>query len=398
MSLSLNNSTIVPLVSNGIFIGQSYDNILDFAEINIAIKCDTGYDLTFIYSQDKLTVDYEVIQSVSAKLETQFYRIPVNDRYFRLKIEATDGNMSVLNVQTIYKSNITYGVAGFQNGVIIESPLNEDGSVFVGGNLALTGSVDANITNTSLDVNITNPVTSVDANITNTSLDVNVTNPVTSVDANITNASLDVNVTNPVTSVDANITNTSLDVNVTNPVTSVDANITNANLDVTISNFPTTQDVNITNASLDVNVTNSVTSVDVNNFPTTQDVNITNASLDVNDTDTHTKLDSIQTQLEKSNKGTSTLWSNNVTGVNGVSLTLNLSNVNQSNLTIFGSVDGATNLIVQFSNDGTNFYDSQYSYVQSASGNWGFNITACPLYLRLKSTSSVTAYAFVNYS
>ena len=338
MSLSLNNSTIVPLVSNGIFIGQSYDNILDFAEINIAIKCDTGYDLTFIYSQDKLTVDYEVTQSVSAKIATQFYRIPVNDRYFRLKIEATDGNMSVLNVQTIYKSNVTYGVAGNLTGVNIESPLNEDGSVFVGGNLALTGSVDANITNTSLDVNITNPVTS------------------------------------------------------------VDANITNANLDVTISNFPTTQDVNITNASLDVNVTNSVTSVDVNNFPTTQDVNITNASLDVNDTDTHTKLDSIQTQLEKSNKGTSTLWSNNVTGVNGVSLILNLSNVNQSNLTIFGSVDGATNLIVQFSNDGTNFYDSQYSYVQSASGNWGFNITACPLYMRLKSTSSVTAYAFVNYS
>ena len=358
MSLSLNNSTIVPLVSNGIFIGQSYDNILDFAEINIAIKCDTGYDLTFIYSQDKLTVDYEVIQSVSAKLETQFYRIAVNDRYFRLKIEATDGNMSVLNVQTIYKSNVTYGAAGNVLGVNIESPLNEDGSVFVGGNLTLTGSVDANITNTSLDVNITNPVTSVDANITNTSLDVNVTNP----------------------------------------VTSVDANITNTNLDVTISNFPTTQDVNITNTSLDVNVTNPVTSVDVNNFPTTQDVNITNVSLDVNDTDTHTKLDTIQTQLEKSNKGTSTLWSNNVTGVNGVSLILNLSNVNQSNLTIFGSVDGATNLIVQFSNDGTNFYDSQYSYVQSASGNWGFNITACPLYMRLKSTSSVTAYAFVNYS
>jgi hypothetical protein len=269
MSLSLNNSTIVPLVSNGIFIGQSYDNILDFAEINIAINCDTGYDLTFIYSQDKLTVDYEVTQSISAQIVTQFYRIPVNDRYFRLKIEATDGNMSVLNVQTIYKSNVTYGVAGVQTGVNIESPLNEDGSVFVGGNLALTGSVDANITN---------------------------------------------------------------------------------------------------------------------------------ASLDVNDTDTHTKLDTIQTQLEKSNKGTSTLWSNNLTGVNGVSLILNLSNVNQSNLTIFGSVDGATNLIVQFSNDGTIFYDSQYSYVQSASGNWGFNITACPLYMRLKSTSSVTAYAFVNYS
>jgi len=351
MSLSLYNSTIVPLLSNGIFLGREYDNILDFAEINIAIKCDTGYILTFIYSQDKLTVDYQTSQTISAQVDTKFFTISVKDRYFKLKIEANDGDMSVLNVQTIYKSTVTYQVGGNipSSNVTIVNPLNLDGSIFVGGNLALTGSVDANITNTSLDVNVTNPVTSVDANITNASLDVNVTNPVTSVDANITNASLDVNVTNPVTSVDANITNTSLDVNVTNPVTSVDANITNA-------------------------------------------------SLDVSDGDTHTKLDTIQTQLEKSNKGTSTLWSNNLTGVNGLSLILNLSNVNQSNLTIFGSVDGATNLVVQFSNDGTNFYDSQYSYVQSASGNWGFSINACPLYLRLKSTSSVTAYAFVNYS
>jgi hypothetical protein len=291
MSLSLYNSTIVPLLSNGIFLGREYDNILDFAEINIAIKCDTGYILTFIYSQDKLTADYQTSQTISAQVDTKFFTISVKDRYFKLKIEANDGDMSVLNVQTIYKSTVTYQVEGNipSSNVTIVNPLNLDGSVFVGGNLALTGSVDANITNTSLDVNVTNPVTSVDANITNT-------------------------------------------------------------------------------------------------------------SLDVSDGDTHTKLDTIQTQLEKSNKGTSTLWSNNITGVNGVSLILNLSNVNQSNLTIFGSVDGATNLVVQFSNDGTNFYDSQYSYVQSASGNWGFNITACPLYLRLKSTSSVTAYAFVNYS
>jgi hypothetical protein len=148
-------------------------------------------------------------------------------------------------------------------------------------------------------------------------------------------------------------------------------------------------DATITNASLDVNVTNPVTSVDAT---------ITNASLDVSDGDTHTKLDNIQTQLEKSNKGTSTLWSNNLTGVNGVSLVANLSNVTQSNLTIFGSVNGATSIVILFSNDGVTFYDSQYSYVQSASGNWGFSINACPLYLRLKSTSSVTATAFVNYS
>jgi hypothetical protein len=244
MSLSLYNSTIVPLLSNEIFLGREYDNILDFAEINIAIKCDTGYILTFIYSQDKLTADYQTSQTIIAQVDTKFFTISVKDRYFKLKIEANDGDMSVLNVQTIYKSTVTYQVEG------------------------------------------------------------------------------------------------------TTP---------------------------------------------------TQDVNVTNASLDVSDGDTHTKLDDILTQIEKSSKGTSTLWSNNLTGINGVSLVANLSDVVQTNLTIFGSVDGATNLVVQFSNDGTNFYDSQYSYVQSASGNWGFSINACPLYLRLKSTISVTAYAFVNY-
>jgi len=326
------NSSIVPLDAGDTFVGV-FSSCLNFAVIDVSVKCDSEYLLKINYSHNGISEDFTDSVSVSSvSADTLFYEFRPKMRYYQIKIENTDSiNQTVLTLQTLLKSTVTYQVGGNtpSSNVTIVNPLNLDGSVFVGGNLALTGSVDANITNTSLDVNVTNPVTSVDANITNTSLDVNVTNPVTSVDANITNASLDVNVTNPVTSVDANITN---------------------------------------------------------------------ASLDVSDGDTHAKLDTIQTQLEKSNKGTSTLWSNNVTGVNGVSLILNLSNVNQSNLTIFGSVDGATNLVVQFSNDGTNFYDSQYSYVQSASGNWGFNITACPLYLRLKSTSNVTAYAFVNYS
>ena len=229
--------------------------------------------------------------------------------------------MSVLNVQTIYKSNVTFNNSGSgpTSNVAITSPLTGGGAVNIGGS-----------------VSISNYPASQDVNVTNASLAVT--------------GSVDVN------------------------------------------NFPATQDVNVTNASLAV-----TGSIDVNNFPATQDVNVTNASLDVSDADTHTKLDNIQTQLEKSNKGNSTLWSNNLTGVNGVSLVVNLSNVNQSNLTLYGSVNGATSLVVQFSNDGTTFYDTQYSYNQSASGDWGFNITACPLYLRLKSTNSVTAYAFVNY-
>ena len=140
MSLSLNNSTIVPLLEDDFFLGQQYDNILDFVEINISIKCDTGYDLTYIYSQDKLTVDYQTTQSISAQADTQFYKLTVKDRYFKLRIDATDGDMTVLNVQTIYKTSTTYTVSsGPSANVVITNPLNMDGSVFVGGSFDISG-------------------------------------------------------------------------------------------------------------------------------------------------------------------------------------------------------------------------------------------------------------------
>jgi len=69
----------------------------------------------------------------------------------------------------------------------------------------ISGDVNANITNETIDVNITNSSVTVvvqsgtiDANITNTSINVNVQNEV---DVNITNASIDVNVKNSVLNV-----------------------------------------------------------------------------------------------------------------------------------------------------------------------------------------------------
>lgn len=224
MSLSLNNSTIVPLLSGEVFLGKEYDNILDFAEINIGIKCDVGYDLTYIYSQDKLTIDYQTTQSITAQVDTQFYKVSVNNRYFKLKIEATDGDMSVLNVQTIYKSSTTFNNsgAGPTSNVDITGPLNGDGSVRVGGSLTLGGSIDANITNASLDVAVSNfPATQ----------------PVS--------GSVDVN----------------------NFPTTQDVNITNTSLDVTVSNFPTTQDVSDadTHTKLDTINTNLINTYNILN-------------------------------------------------------------------------------------------------------------------------------------
>lgn len=263
------NSSTVPIDAGESFVGV-FSSCLNYAVIDVSVKCDSTYDIKINYSHDGVSEDFSdsiTVSSISAN--TLFYEFRPKMRYYRIKIDNTDSaNQTNLTLQTLLKSVVTYQDGGNSSNVAITSPLNLDGSVFVGGNLALSGSVDANITNTSLDVS---------------------------------------------------------------------------------------------------------------------------------DGDTHTKLDNIQTQLEKSNKATSTLWNNNLTGVNGVSLVANLSTVNQTNLTVYGSVNGATQIVVQFSNDGTNFYDSQYSYNQSASGDYGFNINSSPKYLRLKSTLSVTAYAFLNY-
>ena len=104
MSLSIVNSTVIPLLADAVFNPPTYDNILDFIEINLSIYCDTGYTLTYIYSQDKVNVDYSVSQDVPQSSTTQFFRAPTRDRYFKLNITAGGTNMTALNVQTIYKT------------------------------------------------------------------------------------------------------------------------------------------------------------------------------------------------------------------------------------------------------------------------------------------------------
>ena len=525
MSLSLNNSTIVPLLSGNTFSGQQYDNILDFAEINISIKCDTGYDLTYIYSQDKLSIDYQTTQSISAQIETQFYKIPVNDRYFKLKIDATDGNMSVLNVQTIYKSNITFNNSGSgpTSNVIITSPLTGSGAVSVGGSVL--------ISNTSLDVTVSNFPATQDVNITNASVAVSGSIDVNNFPASQTiNGSVDVN--NFPATQDVNITNTSVavsgSVDIGNfPASqtingSVDANITNTSLDVAVSNFPATQDVNITNTSLAITNTNldnlqfdvsnnlkvilqnMAVDVAVNNFPTTQDVNITNSFIDVgnfpatqnvnisditangtlnvSDADTHTYLNDAVTDLNKftfdinsnldvnlnainsaflqsgglktyvvntslavTNSALSNMSfslgnlnvkdtqnsyttgalnvydaSSNTTLTNiyncvntrgsgifiqgsitmgGYTSVIDLSTLPVKCLTIYGISSDATILTVLFSQDGSSFYASQYSYTLATANNFGFALTACPKYICLQTSEAVTTLqAYLDYS
>lgn len=122
--------------------------------------------------------------------------------------------------------------------------------------------------------------------------------------------------------------------------------------------------------------------VDVNNFPASYPV--TNADL----TNIYNVVNS---------RGSGVLWSGSSTGANGVSLAVNLSNKNVKNVTFMGSLDGDSLLTVQFSNDGTTYYDSQYTYTLSAAGDMGFNIACCPNYIRLKSSKDRTATIYANY-
>jgi len=272
------NSSLVPINAGSSFIGR-YISCLDFSVIDVSVKTDSIYDLKVIYSHDGFNDDSTTTVSVvSVSSDTLFYQFSPKMRYYRIQLNNTDiDNQTELTLQTILKSTLTYNasVAPASN-VDITSPLNMDGSVFVGGNLVLSGSVG------------------------------------------------------------------------------------------------------------------------VNNFPSTQDVNITNASVNVSDSTTQSKLDSIQTQLQKSNKNSTILWLSSVTGVGGVSLNANLSSVNQTNLSFYGNVSATTVLTVQFSQDGTTFYDTQYSYSQTGAGDIGFNIQSSPLYVRLKSSNSVNATIYLN--
>jgi hypothetical protein len=110
MSISIYNSTTIPLLAGESFEGLIYDNILEFAEINISVNCDVGYTIFYIYSQNKINYDFIQTETIAASAQTTFIRRQVLNRYFKIRIEATDGDMTSLNVQTIYKPTISYQV------------------------------------------------------------------------------------------------------------------------------------------------------------------------------------------------------------------------------------------------------------------------------------------------
>lgn len=95
-------------------------------------------------------------------------------------------------------------------------------------------------------------------------------------------------------------------------------------------------------------------------------------------------------------RGSNKLWGNlSDTGEtvynNDTSSIIDLSNKPIKNLTFYGSaikrdplINYNLTLIVQFSSNGINFYNSQYVYIFNDEIDFGFNINATPNYIRVK--------------
>jgi len=64
--------------------------------------------------------------------------------------------------------------------------------------------------------------------------------------------------------------------------------------------------------------------------------------------------------------------------------------------TFYGTLSGATNLIVQISPNNATYYDTQYTYTSSGGGNFGFTVPIAASYLRLTSSNSVNCDCWVN--
>jgi hypothetical protein len=67
---------------------------------------------------------------------------------------------------------------------------------------------------------------------------------------------------------------------------------------------------------------------------------------------------------------------------------LSLNDFNATNISVFGNVDGAATISVQFSRDNTNYYTTQYSVVLTGAGDFGFTIPCACSYVRLKRTDA----------
>lgn len=87
-------------------------------------------------------------------------------------------------------------------------------------------------------------------------------------------------------------------------------------------------------------------------------------------------------------------WNNATPAAGGTSSSVLV--LSASVISVFGNANGATTLTVQFSYDGTNFYDSEYTITLTDAGDFGKTIQCGARYVRLKTSASVTITATIS--
>ena len=97
-------------------------------------------------------------------------------------------------------------------------------------------------------------------------------------------------------------------------------------------------------------------------------------------------------------RGETILFNNTLTGVNGPSTAVNFTAISYRQFSLYGIVDGATVISVQFSNDNVTWYTSSYTVTMAGAGTFGITVQSSAYYVRVFSSNSVTATVYLDWS
>jgi hypothetical protein len=111
----------------------------------------------------------------------------------------------------------------------------------------------------------------------------------------------------------------------------------------------------------------------------------------------------VQNQISTPSSKTTQVWNSAVVSTGSTSTALSNGSSATQIITVFGTTTAPANYtsVVQFSNEGTTYYDSQYSYTTTAGGDFGFAIQGCAKFIRLKiltATAPLTISTFITTS
>ena len=341
---SLNNQSNSPLRAEAIYIG-SWDDILQYQNIQINLQATTNCQIIYYESNDKVLVN-QTAYSYSAG-NVYFNSLTSTSRYVYFTVrnlEAT--NQTQFNFSILYKQSPA-STSTIGSDVNIISPVDGDGyvEVSVQNVVDISGTVTTDISGQTVDISGQSVVVSGSVNVDNF--------PASQV------VSGSVNVDNfPASQV------ISGSVNVDNfPASQVISGSVN------VDNFPASQVIS--------------GSVNVDNFPTTQAIS--------ND-----DIGTIASSLNNQRKNV-VAWNNVSVVQNGVSNAINPGTSTYCNTTLscYGTSSQNATIAVQFSQDNITYYTTQYQYTVTA-GDFGFSIACSAYNIRLillsATTSAISAF------